>query len=270
MTRSLRPLALTLLAVLAMAAAPARAQQSKPPPQAPADIAALKKEIEELKAMLLAIQKDVQETKAILQKITQPPPQARGPVYDVNVEFSTAGAPMRGSRAATVAIVEFSDYQCPFCARYAAQTWPQVNSEYVEAGRVQYFFVNFPIEQLHPLAFKAHQAAICAGEQGKYWEMHDRLFANQSLLQPQELTKHAAAVGLDMGKFQPCFETDRTAEGVRKDLARIEPLGIDGTPTFLIGSIDPNETTVKGVKMISGAQPFAVFKQTIAGVINGR
>ena len=111
-------------------------------PQSAAELAALKKELQDLKAMLLAVQKDVQETKAILQKITQPQ-QPRGPVTDApKVEFSVAGTPAKGNRAATVAVIEFSDYQCPFCSRYAQQTWPQMSKEYVETGNVQYFFVN--------------------------------------------------------------------------------------------------------------------------------
>lgn len=271
MTTSVRGFALALVAALTLAGGAAIAQQPPAQQQSASDIAALKKELAELKAMLLAIQKDVQETRSILQKITQPQQQAqRGPVMDVpNVEYATTGAPARGSREATVAIIEFSDYQCPFCARYATGTWPQISKEYVETGKVQYFFVNYPIESLHPLAFKAHEAANCAGEQGKYWEMHDRLFANQNLLQPPELVKHAAAVGLDMAKFQPCLDTGRHADGIRQDLARAQQLGVNGTPGFLVGTIEPNGK-VKGVKLISGAQPFTVFKQTLDGVMAGR
>lgn len=269
MTRSVRRFTLALVTALALAGAAAIARQPPAQQQSGGDVAALRKELAELKAMLLAIQKDVQETRSILQKITQPQPQAqRGPITDVpNVEYATAGAPARGNREATVAIVEFSDYQCPFCARYATGTWPQINKEYVETGKVQYFFVNYPIESLHPLAFKAHEAANCAGEQGKYWEMHDRLFANQGLLAPPELVKHAAAVGLDMATFQPCFDTERHADGIRQELAKAQQLGVNGTPGFLVGTIEPNGKIVKGVKLVSGAQPFATFKQVIDGVL---
>lgn len=256
MIRPFRSTALALVVALLLAGGAVAAQD----PQSAAELAAVKKELQALRAMLLAVQKDVQETKAILQKITQPQ-QQRGPVTDApSVEFSVAGTPTKGSRAATVAVIEFSDYQCPFCSRYALQTWPQLSKEYVETGKVQYFFVNHPIEQLHPQAFKAHEAAACAGEQGKYWEMHDRLFGNQSLLAPPELTKHAAAVGLDMAKFQPCLDTSRTADLIRKDLTRSQQIGVTGTPAFLVGRIEPNGTTVKGIKMISGAQPLTVFK----------
>lgn len=270
MTMPLRGFVLALLAAFAPAGDLVFAQQPPAQQQAGADVAALKKELDQLRALLLAIQKDVQETKAMLQRLT-PPQQPRGPVTDVsNVEFAVAGAPVKGDRTATVAIVEFSDYQCPFCARYVAQTWPQMSKEYVETGKVQYFFVDYPIESLHPLAFKAHEAASCAGQLGKYWEMHDRLFENQNLLQPPELTKHAAAIGLDLATFQPCLDGRRTADLIRKDMARAQQLGISGTPMFVIGTIEPNGTLVKAVKMVSGAQPFAVFKQALDGVIADR
>ena len=264
MTRPFRPTALALLVTVALAGGGVAAQE---PQQSAAELAALKKEIQELKAMLLSVQKDVQETKAILQKVTQPQ-QPRGPVTDAPAgEFSVAGTPAKGNRGATVAVIEFSDYQCPFCSRYATQTYPQLNKEYVESGKVQYFFVNYPIEQIHPFAFKAHEAASCAAEQGKYWEMHDRLFGNQSLLAPPELSKHAAAIGLDMAKFQPCLDSGRTGDLIRKDVARSQQIGVSGTPAFLIGTIDPNGTAVKGLKMISGAQPFAVFKPILDEVL---
>jgi len=270
MSRLFRTTALALVVALLLGGGAVVAAQD---PQSAAELAAMKKELQDLKAMLLAVQKDVQETKALLQKITQPqqaqPP--RGPVTDApTVQFSVAGTPAKGDRAATVAVIEFSDYQCPFCSRYALQTWPQMSKEYVETGKVQYFFVNYPIEQIHPLAFKAHESAACAGEQGKYWEMHDRLFGNQSLLAPPELAKHAAAIGLDMAKFQPCLDTGRTADLIRKDLARSQQIGVSGTPAFLIGRIDPNGTTVKGIKMISGAQPFTVFKPILDEAISGK
>ncbi len=257
MSRPFRTTALALVAALLLAGGVVGAAQD---PQSAAELAALKKELQDLKAMLLAVQKDVQETKAILQRVTQPQ-QPRGPVTDVpSLEFSVAGTPAKGSRTATLAVIEFSDYQCPYCSRYALQTWPQVSKDYVESGKVQYFFVNFPIEQIHPLAFKAHEAAACAGEQGKYWEMHDRLFGNQSLLAPPELTKHASAIGLDSAKFQPCLDSGRTGDLIRKDLARSQQIGVTGTPAFLIGRIEPNGTMVKGMKMVSGAQPFSVLK----------
>lgn len=258
--------AFSVLAVLTLGGDRVTARQS---PQAASEIAELKKQIEELKATQLAIQKDVQEIKAILLRVTQPQ-QPAGPLSDVSIDVPVAGKPMKGSAQAAVAIVEFSDYQCPFCARYVTQTLPQITAEYVASGLVQYYFLNFPIESLHPQAFRAHEAAICAGEQGRYWDMHDRLFANQRALAPPQLAEHAGAIGLDMDKFQPCLDSERTAPEIRQDQALGERSGVTGTPLFLIGTIEPGSGTVKGLKAVSGAQPFALFKQTLDEVLGRR
>jgi len=259
-----RLLAVALSVPLGLAAAggPVQAQTSS-------EIAELKKQIEELRATQLAIQRDVQEIKSILLRVTEPE-ATRGSVTDVSLDVPVAGRPMKGSAQATVAIVEFSDYQCPFCGRYVAQTLPQIASEYITSGWVQYFFVNFPIESLHPLAFRAHEAALCAGEQGKYWEMHDRIFANQRALAPEDLTGYARAIGLEMEQYRPCFESGRTAAKVREDQALGQRAGVRGTPLFLVGTIEPGATSVQAVRAISGAQPFALFKQTLDEVLGRR
>lgn len=259
-----RVLAVALSVPLALAAAPSPA-----PAQTSSEIAELKKQIEELKATQLAIQKDVQEIKAILLRVTEPAP-ARGPVTEVSLDVSVAGRPMKGSAQATVAIVEFSDFACPFCGRYVTQTLPRITSEYIANGKIQYFFVHFPIESLHPDAFRAHQAAICAGEQGTFWEMHDRLFANQRALAAEDLAGHAKAIGLDMTDYELCVESERTAERVRQDQALGQRTGVGGTPLFLVGTIEPGATSVQAVRAISGAQPFALFKQTLDEALGRR
>ena len=259
-----RFLAAALWVPIVLWAAGGRAQA-----QTPTEIAELKRQIEELKATQLAIQKDVQEIKAILLRVTEPAP-ARGPVTEVSLDVPVAGRPVKGSAQATVAIVEFSDFACPFCGRYVSQTLPRVASEYIASGKVQYFFVNYPIESLHPQAFRAHEAAICAGEQGRFWEMHDRLFANQRALAPEDLAGHAKAIGLDLDEYAPCFESGRTAERVREDQALGQRTGVGGTPLFLVGTIEPGSSSVQAVRAISGAQPFALFKQTLDEVLGRR
>jgi protein-disulfide isomerase len=98
------------------------------------------------------------------------------------VVLNLKGDPFKGEKNAKVTLVEFSDYQCPFCARHVRATLPPLESEYIATGKIKYVFRNFPIASIHPLAFKAHEAANCSGEQDKYWEMHDRLFANSKAL----------------------------------------------------------------------------------------
>jgi protein-disulfide isomerase len=121
------------------------------------------------------------------------------------------GAQSQGDTTAKVTLIEFSDYQCPFCGRYANETYTKLIDQYVKTGKVRYVLRNFPLAQMHPLAEKAAEAAECAGEQGKYWEMHERLFKNQQALDAKEMTGHAAVLGLDQAKFQLCLDGGKFA-----------------------------------------------------------
>jgi protein-disulfide isomerase len=137
-----------------------------------------------------------------------------------------------------------------------------LEKDYVKSGRLRYAVRDFPLEAIHPQAFKAAEAARCAGDQGKYWEMHVLLFQNQRALAVADLAKHAATLGLDGAKFQACLDSATHAEGVRRDLAEGAKAGIRGTPTFFLGLIE-NGDRVRVTRVIRGAQPAAVFKAAI-------
>ena len=122
-------------------------------------------------------------------------------------------------------------------------------------------FADFPLESIHKFAFKAAEATRCAGEQGKFWEMHDRLFANQTSLEPAK--PHAEAIGLDVAKFEGCLSAGKYAEAIRKDVADGAKAGVTGTPLFFLAYTDPTSTKVKTVARLSGAQPYAAFKAQI-------
>ena len=129
---------------------------------------------------------------------------------------STATDPSLGRASAPVTLVEFSDFQCPFCQR-VEPTLKQVRETY--GDKVRIVWKDFPLTQIHPQAFKAGEAAHCAGDQGKYWEYHDRLFANQQALQPADLKKHAADLGLDAATFDACLDSSKYGERVRDGVA---------------------------------------------------
>jgi protein-disulfide isomerase len=148
---------------------------------------------------------------------------------------TTAADPVRGVASAPVTIIEFSDYQCPFCAR-VNPTLEQVRKTY--GDKVKIIFKDFPLPN-HPQAPKAAEAAHCAGEQGKYWELHDHMFANQRALNVPELKQYAATLGLDAAKFNQCLESG-------------ERMGVNSTPTLYING-----------RPLIGAQPFEAFKQII-------
>jgi protein-disulfide isomerase len=217
----------------------------------------LKKEIEAVKDSLKTIQKDIQEIKALLSRPGAAAPQ--------NVVLDVGKNPFKGERDARVTLVEFSDYQCPFCGRHVRETMPQIEKEYVQTGKVKYVFLDLPLESIHKSAFKAAEAANCAGDQGKYWEMHDRLFGNQKALEPW--AAHAEAVGLDVAKFEACLAAGASADEIRQDMVQAQKAGITGTPAFFLAYTDPRSSRVKSVTALKGARPYADFKAAIDGML---
>jgi len=216
------------------------------------EIQALKRGQEEIRRQLLEI-----------KQLIQSRPAAAPAAPDVRtLSVDLGNHPSRGSNAARLTLIEFSDYQCPFCARHTRDTNPELVKEYVDTGKVRYAFFDMPLENLHKSAFKAAEATRCAGDQGKYWEMHERLFANQQMLEPW--SAHAKALDLDVAVFDTCMNSGKSANAVRADMATAQQLGINSTPTFFLGVTDPgNPARVKGLALIRGAQPFGSFKMEI-------
>jgi protein-disulfide isomerase len=225
----------------------------------------LKKDIQSLKEGQQAIQKDLQEIKRL---IAARPAGGAPTEQAVNAIVSVDGDPTKGNKNAKVTLVEFSEFQCPFCGRHVRDTYPQIDKEYIQTGKVKFVFRDLPLESIHKNAFKAAEAAHCAGEQNKYWEMHDRLFANQNSLEPAMLTAHAQAVGVDTTKFQTCLDSGKYAAAIRKDIAEANKYGITGTPTSVIGLTQPGEPKIKVLKVIRGAQSIAAFKEALDSVLN--
>ena len=157
---------------------------------------------------------------------------------------------------APVTIIEFSDYECPFCGKYFQQTYPQIVKEYVDTGKVKIVFRDFPLS-FHANAQKAGEAAECAGEQRKYWEMHDKLFKNQNALEINSLKRYAKELGLNTKTFDDCLDSGKMASEVQKDFEDGQDAGVSGTPAFFINGIP-----------LTGAQPFEAFKQIIEQEIN--
>ena len=160
-----------------------------------------------------------------------------------------ANDPTQGSASAPITLVEFSDFQCPFCAQ-VVPTLKRVQQTY--GDRVRIVWKDFPLTAIHPQAFGAAQAGRCAQEQGKFWELHDRLFANQQTLQPDSLKAHAVAAGLDAGAFDTCLDSGKHAEGVQAQMDMATALGVGSTPTVFVNG-----------RLVSGAQPYDVFARII-------
>ncbi len=177
-------------------------------------------------------------------QITLPEPP-KAPVERKTVAATGAA---KGPENAPITIVEFSDFQCPYCSR-ANETVDQVMKAY--PNQVRLVFRHFPLD-FHQQAPKASEAALCAGDQGKFWEMHDTLFANQKALEVPALKGYAKQLGLDTGKFDKCLDSGEKGSIVQADLADGKKVGVNGTPAFFINGI-----------LLSGAQPFDEFKSVI-------
>ena len=168
------------------------------------------------------------------------------------VEASIDDDPILGDPNAPVTIIEFSDYECPFCARFWSQTLPLIKSEYIDTGKVRLVYRDFPLTSIHPMALPAAEAAECVQEQygdEAYYEYHDVLFANYQFLSVDSMKQWAQELGYDISD---CLDSGQMRSEVQKDLADGQSYGVTGTPGFIING-----------KLLSGAQPFPAFQQAI-------
>jgi protein-disulfide isomerase len=165
------------------------------------------------------------------------------------VAVTDAGNPAKGPADAPVTVIEFSDFECPFCAR-VNPTLAKLQEAY--PGKVRIVFRDLPLLNIHKNAGHAAEAAHCANDQGKFWEMHDRMFANQKKLSPAELKEHAAAIGLEASAFNQCLDSGKYTAEWRRDADEASRLGLSGTPAFFING-----------RLLTGAQPFENFAQIV-------
>jgi protein-disulfide isomerase len=180
----------------------------------------------------------------------------KGNTGSERIPVSTDDDPIIGSPDAPVTIIEFSDFQCPFCAAFFSETLPTIKTDYIDTEKVRMVYRDFPLSNIHPHAEEAAEAANCASEQGKFWEYHDLLFQNQQIWASGnttvELRGYASNLGLDETAFDQCLSSGRYADEVSKDLMDGQTAGVTGTPTFFIN----------GLKVV-GAQPSDVFTSII-------
>jgi protein-disulfide isomerase len=172
---------------------------------------------------------------------------------DENVKRYTVSAdddPFLGPQDAPITIVEFSDYQCPYCTKWYQEVHSRLMKDY--AGKVRFIYRDFPLYSIHPEAQSAAEAANCAGEQGAYWQFHDVLFGQNSELGVPAYTKYAAALGLNTSQFDQCVSDRKYKSEVEADYKYASSLGVSSTPTFFVNGL-----------AVVGAQPYEVFQQII-------
>lgn len=224
-------------------------------------IQALRTDIDELRQVQAATLREVQEIRRLLLAQRG---QAESPPTPETID---GRGPSLGQASAPVTIVEFADYQCPYCGQFFRETLPPLVAEYVKTGRVRFVYRDFPLSSLHPHALKAAEAARCAGDQQRYWEYHDALFQNQSSLEQKELVRRALTLKLDMTAFKRCLNSGQYSDAIKQSRAEAERVGIEGTPVFFFGKVGRGTTDVRVARVIQGAKSFAEFKEVIEGLL---
>ncbi len=165
-----------------------------------------------------------------------------------------------GDPTASLAIVEFGDYQCPYCRRFHVGTFSKLNENYIETGKVRYFYRDFPLS-MHEHAFSAAVAAHCADAQGRYWQMQELLYAEQARLGNDLYIELATELNLDIGRFKECLKSAAPRRAVSRDIAEGRRAGINATPSFIIGYVEQDRVTIK--RMAAGVPDFDVFAKEL-------
>ncbi len=210
-----------------------------------------------------AILKELQSIKALLQKDSQQAKQQREPAAPSRVKVSSTDGVSYGNPKAPLILVEFTDYECPFCKRFYDTTFAEIKKKYIDTGKLRFISRNLPLP-FHKNAENAALAAACAGDQGKYWQMRKSIFGNPKQMQAEHLSAYARENGLNVKRFDTCMTEKTHAAKIQKDLADAQAIGITGTPSFVLANSGGD--IVEGEKLI-GALPLATFEAKIKALL---
>ena len=184
-----------------------------------------------------------------------------------DLEFEVGDNPIEGSSSAKLIMVQFSDYSCSHCALYTKETYPEILKNYINTGKLRYVVIDYPLPDNLP-AVRASEAAHCASDQGKFWEMHEEIYYEQASL--DDVNSIASSINLDMKSFKACMESKKYEAVVNGNIELATKLAIPSVPGFIIARIDPeNPRKVKGISYIRGAKPFEYFQTEIDKVLAG-
>jgi len=211
-----------------------------------------------------AILIELKAIRSLLEKIEkQGSSQAKRAAKPTTAKVAIKGQPSMGSPEAPVTVVEFTDYQCPFCLRFIKTTFPTLKEKYIDTGKVRWVAYNLPLS-FHPHARKAAQAALCAGDQGKFWEMRTKLFENPKKLDVKFLPGYAGDLSLDVAAFETCLNGDSHLAEIDREAKAANAVHLTGTPSFIVGKTA--RTEISG-RVIIGAQPLNAFETAIKAAL---
>jgi protein-disulfide isomerase len=206
-----------------------------------------------------AILTELRQIKQLLERQQRPvqPQQPQAPPTEP-VKVKLPPALFLGKADAPVTLVEFTDYQCPYCNRFDRDTLPELVKKYVDTGKLKFIPMDFPLE-FHKNAMKAAQATRCAGDQDKYWPMRDALLRDPKVVEEGSFAARGKTIGLDEKQFQACMDDQKHAAAIKAMMEAAQSAGISGTPSFIIA---PSGETLDGIKIV-GAMPLPIFEEKI-------
>ncbi len=238
-------------AFASLALVPLGAQQNPPaPPQAGQGIT--RQQADEILNELRQIRQLLQQQQA--KAPAAPPDQPQ------RAKLNLDGFQMLGNQSAPLTIVEFTDYQCPFCQRFHTATFPELKKNYIDTGKVRFYSRDLPLDSIHANAMRAAEAGRCAADQGKFWELRNVMGSNPDKLDLEHLVGFATGLNMDAAAFRSCVSSGKYKEAVQSDVVEAMKIGANGTPTFVVG-----KSTADGVdgEIMVGALPYAMFEDKL-------
>ena len=206
------------------------------------------------------ILKELRLIRQLLERQQAPQAPPKPAVVSVAIPFTD---PVLGKKDAPITVVEYTDYQCTFCQRFHVTTFPELKKNYIDTGKVRFYSRDMPLD-FHQNALKAAVAARCAGDQNQFWTLRDLLVANANQLDQAAVMGYAGKLTMDQDAFKACMESNKYEPVVKANLQEAARIGLEGTPTFVIG-----KSTQEGVTgaLIVGAQPYTVFEQELSKLL---
>ncbi len=228
--------------------------------------APLQQQIDELKAGQQRLSEELQTIRKLLQDTPSRADYGARPQFPGVLNLGVRGEPFQGATNARFAIVEYSDFDCSHCARYAREIFPRLEQDFLKTGKLKYFFGDLPDPAGTNSIYKA-RAARCASEQEKFWPMHDALVAHVDEPPEESVLASARTAGLDLEKLKACLQSGRYDEEIRRSLGPARRNGLIGTPAFLIGTLNATGDAVRATRLVVGAETYEPLKEAIDSVL---
>jgi len=191
-----------------------------------------------------------------IRRLLEKQGEKEAPAPPARAKLNLEGFQMLGSKDAPITVVEFTDYQCPFCRQFHTTVYGDLKKNFIDTGKVRFYSRDLPLDSIHPDAFRAAQAARCAADQGQYWKMRDTMGSNPNKLDLESLLADAAELKMNVDSFRTCVQSQKYKEAVQTDVLEAMKIGAEATPTFVVGRSTP--LGVDGELMV-GAQPLTEF-----------